>query len=44
MYLSAMFVTLLTSALARLLTAMYLLGEVDFHHSWFTHKFPHLFQ
>ena len=30
--------------MARLLTALYLLGEVDFHHSWLMHKFPNLFQ
>lgn len=44
LYLSGMFVVVLTSGMARLLTALYLLGEVDFHHSWLTHKFPHLFQ
>ena len=44
LYLSGMFVVVLTSAMARLLTALYLLGEVDFHHSWLTHKFPNLFQ
>ncbi len=44
LYLSAMFVVILTSGMARLLTALYLLGEVDFHHSWLTHKFPGLFQ
>ena len=44
LYLSGVFVVVLTSGMARLLTALYLLGEVDFHHSWLTHKFPHLFQ
>lgn len=44
LYLSSMFVVVLTSAMARLLTALYLLGVVDFHHSWLTHKFPELFQ
>ena len=44
LYLSAMFVVLLTSGIARVLTALYLLGEVDFHHSWLTRKFPALLQ
>ncbi len=44
LYLSGMIVVILTSALARLMTALYLLGEVDFHHSYLTHKFPGLFQ
>jgi len=44
LYLSAMFVMVLTSGISRVLTALYLLGEVDFHHSWLTHKFPQLFQ
>jgi len=43
-YFSSMFVVLLTSGLARVFTAMYLLGYVDFKHSWLTHKFPTLFQ
>jgi hypothetical protein len=43
-YLSSMFVVVLTSGLARIFTAMYLLGYVDFKHSWLTHKFPGLFQ
>jgi hypothetical protein len=33
-YLSATIVVVLTSGLARLITAMYLLGYMDFHHSW----------
>ncbi len=37
-YLSAMFVVLLTSGLERLITAMYLLGYMDFHHSWLSNK------
>jgi hypothetical protein len=37
-YLSAMFVVLLTSGLARLITGMYLLGYMDFRHSWLFHK------
>lgn len=44
LYLSAMVVVVLTSGMARLLTALYLLGEVDFHNSWLTHKFPGLLQ
>ncbi len=44
LYLSTMVVVVLTSGLVRLLTGLYLLGEVDFHHSWLTHKFPNLFQ
>jgi len=44
LYLSALFVVLLTSGIARVLTALYLLGEVDFHHSWLTRKFPALLQ
>ena len=41
-YLSAMIVVVLTSGLARLVTAMYLLGYVDFHHSWITNTIAHL--
>ena len=44
LYLAGMFVVVLTSALARLLTALYLLGEVDFRHSWLSHYFSGLFQ
>ena len=44
LYLSAMIVVVLTSGLARFVTGLYLLGEVDFHHSYLTHKFPGLFQ
>ncbi len=44
LYLSAMFVVVLVSGMTRLLTALYLLGEVDYHHSWLTHNFPNLFQ
>lgn len=44
LYLSAVIVALLTSGVARVLPALYLLGQVDFKHSWFTHKFPSLFQ
>jgi hypothetical protein len=43
-YLSAMIVMMLTSGVARVPTALYLLGWVDFKHSWLTHKFPSLFQ
>lgn len=41
-YLSAMIVVLLTSGLARLITAMYLLGHVDFQHSWLSNKIAHI--
>jgi hypothetical protein len=44
LYLSAIIVVLLTSGIVRVLTALYLLGEVDFKHSYLTHKFPSLFQ
>jgi hypothetical protein len=38
LYLSAIFVVLLTSGLARLITGMYLLGYMDFQHSWLTRE------
>ena len=41
-YLSTAFVVILTSGLARLLTAMYLLGYMDLHHSWLSQKISHL--
>ena len=44
LYLSAMFVVVLISGMVRLLTALYLLGVVDYHHSWLTQNFPRLFQ
>ncbi len=44
MYLSSIIVVTLTSGLVRVMTALYLLGYVDFHNSWLTHKFPGLFQ
>lgn len=37
-YLSATFVVILTSGLARLMTAMYLLGYLDLQHSWLSRK------
>ena len=37
-YLSTTVVVVLTSGLARLLTAMYLLGYMDLHHSWLSNK------
>jgi len=43
LYLSAMVVVILTTGIVRLLTGLFLLGEVDFHNSWITHKFPGLF-
>lgn len=44
LYLSLAFVMVLTSGIVRVLTALYLLGYVDFHNSWLTHKLPGLFQ
>ena len=41
-YLSASIVVVLTSGLARLVTAMYLLGYMDFQHSWLTRTVAHL--
>jgi len=41
-YLSAMIVVILTSGLARLITAMYLLGYVDLQHSWLSHQISHI--
>jgi hypothetical protein len=38
LYLSTMFVIVLTTGLARLITAMYLLGYMDFQHSWLTRE------
>jgi hypothetical protein len=42
-YLSAMFVVILTSGLARLMTAMYVLGYMDLQHSWLSRRIIHLF-
>jgi hypothetical protein len=44
LYLSAIFVVVLTFGMTRLLTALYLLGYVDYQHSWLTDKFSGLFQ
>jgi len=41
-YLSSMIVVILTSGLARLLTAMYVLSYMDFNHSWLSRKIAHL--
>jgi hypothetical protein len=41
-YLSAMIVVVLTSGLARLLTAMYVLGYMDLQHSWLSRRITHL--
>jgi hypothetical protein len=41
-YLSAMIVVILTSGLARLLTAMYVLGYIDLQHSWLSRRITHL--
>jgi hypothetical protein len=42
-YLSAVFVVVLTSGLARLITGMYLIGFMDFQHSWLSRRIAHLF-
>ncbi len=42
LYLSATIVVVLTSGLARLITGMYLLGYMDFQHSWLTRMIGHL--
>lgn len=38
LYLSAIFVMVLTSGMARLITAMFLMGESSFSHSWLTRE------
>lgn len=38
LYLSSIFVTVVVSGMARLITSMYLLGYMDFHHSWLTRE------
>ncbi|HEY4414210.1 MAG TPA: Yip1 family protein [Verrucomicrobiae bacterium] len=44
LYLSSMFVIALASGMARFITAMYLLGYMDFHqNSWLTRTLSHLF-
>ena len=43
LYLSTVIIIVLTTGLARLLPALYVLGQVDFHHSWLTHRFPQWF-
>ena len=37
-YLSAVFIVVLASGMTRLLTAMFLLGQFNFTHSWFTRE------
>lgn len=44
LYLSTILVVVLTSGLLRLITAMYLLGYVNFEHSWLTRTFPQLLE
>ena len=44
LYLSAMFLVVLTAGFTRTLTGLFLLGELDYRNSWFTHNFPGLFQ
>jgi hypothetical protein len=41
LYLSGSFVVILTTGVTRLLTALYVLGQVDFHHSYLTRKLAH---
>ena len=40
-YISATFVAILTSGLARLLTALYVLGYLNLEHSWLSYKIKH---
>lgn len=42
LYLSTILIVVLTSGLLRLITAMFLLGYVNFEHSWLTRTFPQL--
>jgi hypothetical protein len=42
-YLSAVFVVVLTSGLARLITGMYLLGYMDLQNSWLSRKITNVF-
>jgi hypothetical protein len=44
LYLSMIFVVVLTSGVVRVFTALYLLGYVNFQNSWLAHEFPSLFQ
>ena len=41
-YLSSMIVVVLTSGLARWITAQYLLGKVNFQHSWLSNEISHI--
>ncbi len=41
LYLSSALVIILTTGLTRLVTALYLLGYIDFNHSWLTRKIGH---
>lgn len=41
LYLSASIVVILMTGVTRLLTAAYLLGQIDFHHSYLTRKLAH---
>lgn len=41
-YVSTMIVVTLTSGLARIITAMYLLGYMDLEHSWLSRKIAHI--
>jgi hypothetical protein len=42
-YVSTVFVVILTSFLARMVTALYLLGYMDLQHSWLSHRLAPLF-
>ena len=44
LYLSMVFVMVLTSGIARVLTGLYLLGYINFQDSYLSHIFPGLFQ
>jgi hypothetical protein len=42
-YVSTIFVAILASFLARMVTALYLLGYMDLQHSWLSHRLGYLF-
>jgi hypothetical protein len=42
LYLSSAMVIILTTGMARLVTAMYIQGYIDFNHSWVIQKVAHL--
>jgi hypothetical protein len=42
LYLSSAMVIILTTGITRLVTGMYIMGYIDFNHSWLTRKIAHL--